>query len=93
MAQVLIHHARFIGEQPLLADRCPNCDADFSQAGSLRRWAYVHRADRGHLHSGLPPEYTFAVDDGPLEGTDYLYAFAYHCEGCGYELLDTAVEP
>ena len=36
---------------------------------------------------------TFAVDDGPLEGTDYLYAFAYHCEGCGYEVLDTAVEP
>jgi len=93
VAQILIHHARFIGEQPLLADRCPNCDADFSTPGALRRWAYVHQADLGHLQSGFDPEYAFVIDARLDEGTDYLYAFAFHCEACGFEVLDTAVAP
>ena len=93
MPKVLIHHARFIGEQPVLADRCPNCDADFTKPRALRRWAYIHQAELGHLHLGRDPDHTFASDDRLMEGTDYLYAFAFHCEACSYEVLDTAVAP
>lgn len=93
MPKVLVHHARFAPEHAPIADRCPQCDADFTKPRALRRWAYVHQAELGHLRPDPDPTRTFASDDRLVEGTDYLYAFAYHCEACGYEVIDTAVTP